>query len=113
MRPSDLTRTDCDIYLLHVEILEQGARAMDHTAHAGVQRTRSTQTLPMRDWAIDYRNALPTNRYDYDLFVMAHTNGVDGRKARRASMVLGRFYNRITKRKIYARGLAYLRMMGG
>jgi hypothetical protein len=35
------------------------------------------------------------------------------RKARKATLVLARFYNRVTARKIYARGLAYLRMMGG
>lgn len=110
MRPSQLSRQDCDIYLLAVEFRTLDCKAMDHCSFSGGQRSRRSGVDPRLAWAIDYLSHIP--RDGAELIDKAHKDGdLTWRESRRCTPYLRAFYRAILRRKLYDSGEYWLRVI--
>lgn len=101
----------CDVYRLHLEIKDQGAKAMDHTQHAHIQRSRNPNDSA-RDWAIDYGLCLPHNIDQLKVVHYAHMDHVENLSSW-AEKVLDWFYEKLYKRGVYQAGAVWLKRKNG
>lgn len=102
-----------DVYFLHVEILGTPMKAI-HPEPDRPQTSRSgSGTSPMLDWALDYRKCLPENDPDRELLERAHQSKdrlkLDRKTARRLGGLIRAFYERLHEKRLYTRGVKYLR----
>ena len=115
MKPSDITREMADIYLLAFEFRTLDCRAMQHDAHAGVQRSRGRSGCdPRIDWAIDYLFQLYRMKpYERELVDRAHRDGGEMTlsQARKCARYLEIFYRRVRNSRLYGDGMRWLRIV--
>lgn len=113
---SRLTREQCDVFLLHLEVLETtGCKAMDHTSHTQVQRSVRLGSNPLVDWAVDYSRCMPVKTDDAELLMRAHGSEdlrLSWHESRRLGGLTRAFYRRVQRRRLYGPGLRYLELRG-
>ena len=112
MRPSKLTRQHCAIYSLAFEFYTQGAKAMHHPNHAGVQRGRAQSDLdPKLAWAIDYISRIPPE--GAELIDKAHSDRqLTPTESRRCGKYLKQFYVSLYESRLIGVGGRWLSIMG-
>ena len=102
-----LSQEQCDVYLYAVEVFERDCKAMDHTAHAHVQRSAARSGAPAElNWALDFLGCLPENRKTASRIDQAHRvcDNIDTL----LSMSIDRFYARVAGKKLFNQGRFYL-----
>ena len=106
-----ITREQCDVYLLHLEIIEcSGSKAMDHAAHAHIQRPQHGGANYALDWAMDYSLCHPEQYRD--IIMRAHTDEIlelTPRERGRLGVGVREFYREVARRGLYGYGLRLLR----
>ena len=108
-----MTQEQVDVYFLHVEILETSMKAIHpEPDRPQTSRTNSGASV-MLDWALDYRRCLPENDDDRRLLEKAHQSKkrlkLDRKQARRLGGLIRAFYWRLHERRLYTKGVKYLR----
>ena len=109
-----VTREQSDVYLLHMEIMICGVKAMDHSAHAHIQRSRGKCNDAL-DWAMDYQLAMPHDPRDKELVHRDHYSKMPRftpAEDKRLEILLKRFYGVIDNNGVYRRGVWLLMAKG-
>lgn len=110
-----LTSQQRAVFGLAVEIMEcNGAKAMDHTAHAHVQRSGTAGQRTVVEWAVDYLSQLNDIRNSH-LVVKAHIGSGEWKRweISACGAACRCFYRKVHDRKLYAAGVRFLSMFNG